>query len=122
MAPGTSRGHTARPVSILRCALHIVCLAGTLWLGACVSTTSVVRDRFATEQSCPEDQVMVDQPGAEQYRARGCDKETRYVCGSAAAFKGGVQCVQEGLSGPPGYREPERPVLPPPDAKIQPAP
>lgn len=95
-------------------------LAIALLLGACVSTTSVVRSRFATEQDCPEDQVTVDEEGGTQYRARGCNKETTYVCGSvAAAFKGGIQCVQEGLASPPGAREPERPVLPPPDPKIQ---
>jgi hypothetical protein len=93
-----------------------------LLLGACVSTTGVVRSRFATEQNCAEDQVTVDQTGAEQYRARGCGQETTYVCGSVAALKGGVQCVQQGLSGPPGYREPERSVLPPPDPRIPPSP
>jgi hypothetical protein len=97
------------------------------WMGiapllcACVSTQSVVRSRFAEEQGCPEAQVAVDEEGGTQYRARGCDKETTYVCGAVAtAFKGGVQCVQEGLSNPPGYREPDRPILPPPDPKIPP--
>ena len=93
-----------------------------LLLGACVSTTSVVRSRFATEQDCPEDQVTVDEEGGTQYRARGCSKETTYVCGSVAGFKGGVQCVQEGLASPPGVREPDRPVLPPPDPRVQPSP
>jgi hypothetical protein len=96
---------------------------GIVWLlGACVSTTSVVRSRFATEQGCPEDQVAVDEEGGTQYRARGCGKETTYVCGAVAGFKGGVQCVQEGLASPPGVREPDRPVLPPPDPRVQPSP
>jgi hypothetical protein len=85
---------------------------------ACVSTHSVIRARFAKEQSCPEDLVAVDEEGGTQYRARGCDKETTYVCGSVAAFKGGVQCVQQDLPNPPGYREPDRSVLPPPDPKM----
>jgi hypothetical protein len=93
-----------------------------LELGACVSTTSVVRSRFAVEQGCPESQVDVDAEGGTQYRARGCDKETIYVCGAVAGFKGGVQCVQEGLPNPPGYRERERPVMPPPDPRIQASP
>src|SRR5579862_8026668 len=84
-------------------------------LCSCVTTTDVVRSRFAKEQSCPEDQVRVDEGGGTQYRARGCDKETVYVCSAAAAFKGGVECVQQGLGSPPDVREHERPVLPPPD-------
>jgi hypothetical protein len=79
-----------------------------------------VQSRFAAEQNCPEDQVTVDQIGGEQYLAHGCDKETTYVCGAVAAFRGGVQCVQQGLAGPPGSREGERPALPPPDPRIPP--
>jgi hypothetical protein len=93
----------------------------TLLLG-CVSTTSVVRTRFAKEQSCAEADVTVDQASATEYRARGCSAETTYVCSAAAAFKGGVQCVQQGAPSPPGYREPERPVLPPPDPRVLPPP
>ena len=52
--------------------------------------------------------MVVDEAGGTQDRARGCDKETTYVCGSVAAFKGGVQCAQEGLGNPPGYRENDR--------------
>ncbi len=88
---------------------------------ACVSTSSVVRSRFAADQGCPEDQVVVDEEGGTEYRARGCEKQTTYVCGAVAAFKGGVQCVEEGLPNPPRYRERDRPVLPPPDARIPPS-
>ncbi|HTB78705.1 MAG TPA: hypothetical protein VK762_35930 [Polyangiaceae bacterium] len=91
-----------------------------LVLCSCTSTTSVVRSRFAAEQGCPEDGVVVDAEGGTLYRARGCDREATYACGSVAAFKGGVQCVQEGVASPSGYREPDRPPLPPPDAKIPP--
>jgi hypothetical protein len=89
-------------------------------LGACVSTTSVVRSRFAVEQNCPEEQVRVDDWDATKYRARGCQKETTYVCSAVAGFKGGVQCVEEGLPSPPGYRAPDRLLLPPPDPRILP--
>jgi hypothetical protein len=91
-------------------------------LGACVSTTSVVRSRFAVEQDCPEDQVLVDAWGGTKYRAHGCEKETTYVCGAVADFKGGVQCVEEGLPSPHGYREPDRSTLLPPDLRILPPP
>jgi hypothetical protein len=77
----------------------------------CVSTKTVVRTRFAAEARCPDDAVTVEE-GATQYRARGCGRETTYVCGSTAGFRGGVQCAQEGLQPPPGYREPERPLDP----------
>jgi hypothetical protein len=87
-------------------------------LTSCVSTTSVVRTRFAKEQSCPEDDVTIDLEGGPLYRARGCDKETTYVCGSVAGFKGGVQCVEEGLPSPSAQRDPDRPVLPSPDPRI----
>jgi len=91
-------------------------------LCACVSTTSVVRTRFANEQSCPEDQVAVDDDGATHYRARGCEKETSYVCSAPAAASGGnIQCVEQGASSPPSYREPDRPIVPPPDPRILPA-
>jgi hypothetical protein len=100
-------------------ALWFSALAALAALAACVSTASVIRSRFATEQKCPEDEVAVDESGGTQYRARGCDKETTYVCGAVAAFKGGVQCVQQGLPSPPGYREHDHPVLPPPDPRIQ---
>ena len=99
------------------------------WIGiavmlcSCVSTASVVRSRFAKEQGCPEDQVVVDERGGTQYSAHGCEKETTYVCGSSAAFnRGGIQCAQEGLPSPPGYREPEHPVQAPPDPRIQASP
>ena len=62
--------------------------------------------------------MVVDQEGATQYRARGCAKETAYVCSSMAVMKGGVECVEEGLPNPRGYREPDRPVVPPPDPRI----
>jgi hypothetical protein len=94
------------------------------WIGTalllcdCVSTTSVVRSRFSVEQNCAENQVVVDEAGGTKYRARGCDKETVYVCSAPAAAKGGVQCVEEGLPNPPSYRERDRPVLPPPDPRV----
>lgn len=91
-----------------------------LSLGACVSTTSVVRSRFAVEQDCAENQVVVDAWGGTRYRARGCEKETTYVCNAVADFKGGVQCVEEGLPHSAGYREPDRSTLPPPDPRILP--
>ena len=98
------------------------------WMGlspllcACVSTTSVVRTRFANEQSCPEDQVVVDDDGATHYRARGCEKEASYVCSAgAAASAGSIQCVEQGAPNPPGYREPDRPIVPPPDPRMPPA-
>ena len=97
---------------------RLPCVAIAVLLGACVSTKNVVRSRFATEQDCPEDRVVVDEEGGTQYRARGCDKETTYVCGAVAGFRGGVQCVQENLPNPPGYRERDRPVLPPPDPRV----
>jgi hypothetical protein len=90
-----------------------------LLLASCVSTTSVVRSRFAVERGCSEDQVVVDEEGGAQYRARGCEKEATYVCSAVAGFRGGVQCVEEGLPNPPGYHERDRPVLPPPDPKVQ---
>ena len=90
-----------------------------LLLASCVSTASAVRSRFATENNCPEDQVVVD-PGATQYRDRGCEKETTYVCSATAAFNGGVQCIEEGLPSPPGYRDRDHPVQPPPDPRILP--
>ena len=98
------------------------------WLGtalvlcSCTSTTSAVRTRFATEQGCPEDRVVVDEEGGYLYRARGCDKETTYVCGSVAGFKTGAQCAEEGLPSTGGDRERDRPPLPPPDPRIPPAP
>jgi hypothetical protein len=92
-------------------------------LCACVTTTSVVRSRFAEEQGCPEDQVAVVEGGGTRYRARGCEKETTYVCGSTAAFnRGGIQWVQEGLPDPPGYREHDRPSPLGPDPRIQASP
>jgi hypothetical protein len=93
-----------------------------LALVSCVSTTSVVRSRFAREQGCPEGQVSVDEAGGTQYRARGCDKETTYVCSGVGGFRNGVQCVEQWLPNPPGYREKDRPVLPPPDPRIEAAP
>jgi hypothetical protein len=87
-------------------------------LTSCVSTTSVVRTRFAKEQSCPEEEVTITLEGGSLYRARGCDKETTYACGSVAGFQGGVQCVEEGFPSPRAPRDPDRPVMPPPDPGI----
>jgi hypothetical protein len=92
--------------------------ATALLLASCVSTTSVVRSRFAKEQGCPENQVVVDEARGSLYRARGCDAETTYACSGVAGIRGGVECVQEWLPNPPAYREPARPVLLPPDPRI----
>jgi hypothetical protein len=89
-----------------------------LLLASCVSTTSVVRSRFARDQGCPEDQVTVDEASATEYRARGCEKETTFVCSAPSAFRGGVQCVEQGLPAPPGYREAEHPVMAAPDPRV----
>jgi len=89
-------------------------------LSACVSTTSVVRSRFSVEQHCPEDVVTVSDQGL-QYTARGCNAETTYVCSAAAAARGGVQCVEEGIPSAPAYRDREHPVLPPPDPRVLPS-
>jgi hypothetical protein len=99
---------------------RLVWVGAALLLCACSTTNSYVRKRFATEQSCPESDVKVDDEGGALYRARGCDKETTYACGSTAGFKGGIQCEQQGLPRPPGYHEPEHPVFPPPDPRIVP--
>jgi len=80
--------------------LSWMCIA--LLLCACVSTTSVIRSRFAAEQNCREDQVVVDEEGGTQYRARGCEKETTYVCGAAAAFRGGFSASRKGSPIRPG--------------------
>ncbi len=85
---------------------------------ACVTTTSVVRDRFATEHRCPAAEVAVAEDSATRYRARGCEHEAAYVCSAGAAFRGGVQCVEEGIANPPSYREPDRSTMPPPDPRV----
>jgi hypothetical protein len=77
-----------------------------------------VRSRFATEQRCPENEVTVAEWSGTRYLARGCEKETTYVCGAVVNFKGAVQCMEAGLPNPPGYRERERPVLPTPDPRM----
>ncbi len=87
-------------------------------LASCVTTTSVVRSRFAKEQSCPVDRVTVDGPFAQRYRAHGCDREATYVCTSTGGFKGGGECVEEGLPNPPGYRDREHPNIAPPDPNV----
>jgi hypothetical protein len=83
-----------------------------------VSTTSFVQGRFAKEQSCPKDQVTVDEPLYQRYRAHGCGKETTYVCNSTGGFRGGIDCVEEGLQNPPAYRDREHPNIAPPDPNI----
>ena len=89
-------------------------------LCGCVSTTGVVRNRFATEQRCPSSEVTVDQESGTRYRARGCEKETLYVCTAPATIRGGDGCVEEGLPSPGWYREPEHPAMAPPDPRLQP--
>jgi hypothetical protein len=92
----------------------------TILLGGCVSTKTVVQNRFSTERGCLKDRVRVDDPEGTLYRVRGCDEETTYVCGAVAALKGGVECVERGLPNPPAYQERARPVMPPPDPNIPP--
>lgn len=88
----------------------------------CVSTASTLRKRFATEHGCPESRVDVQSATATQYRVSGCEDSTVYVCGSIARMNDDARdCVEEGGRPGPGDRDRERdrPVLPPPDPRVQ---
>jgi hypothetical protein len=93
-------------------------LAIAILLGGCVSTTSVVQERFAKEHGCPKESVVVGELEGTRYGVRGCDKEAICVCSNTlGAFKGGVQCVEQGLP-TPAYRERDNPAPPGPDPGI----
>ena len=101
--------------------MRLALLSMALVLGGCVTTRSVVRDRFAKEHGCPEEKVTVDEPAGARYGVRGCDEEATYVCtNTLIAFKGGAQCIEQGLPNPPDYRARESQALPPPDPRIPP--
>jgi hypothetical protein len=91
--------------------------AVALLLPGCVTAESVVRTKFARDQHCTVDAVIVEPYGGTQYLARGCDRETRYACGTPAGLRG-LDCMEEGIGNPPGYHEPEHPVNPPPDPRM----
>ncbi len=84
-----------------------------------MSTKSVVQDRFAKEHGCPAQNVTVEEPAGARYGVHGCDTEATYVCShTLAAFRGGVQCVEQGLPSPPGSSEGNKAVPPPLDPRI----
>jgi hypothetical protein len=98
---------------------HIVVVLACLAAG-CHSTVSSLKSRFATEEACPAAEVNVTNVGATQYQASGCQRSVVYVCAHASMSKTDVRscAVEDARLGrrPP---EKERPVLPPPDPRVQ---
>jgi len=93
-------------------------IVALLFVG-CSTSSDALRSRFATERSCPKDDVRVEQAGSNQYRASGCSQQAVYVCGASAGFGDpGSRCVEQGAE---RRSPPERggPRVPPPDPRIQ---
>jgi len=96
-------------------AIALACLAV-----GCNSTLSSLKSRFATENACPEGDVYVSTSGGTQYQASGCKQSTTYVCAHASMSKTDVRgCAVEDARLPRSPPEKERPVLPPPDPRVQ---
>jgi hypothetical protein len=91
-------------------------------LGACKSTSTELRARFAKERSCSADRVRVVEEGGHVYRATGCEKRAEYVCGTFAGTNDVARACQERelprqapLSEPRPFPEPvDRPPVPGP--------
>ena len=98
---------------------HVVFTLSFLLVG-CHSTVSSLKSRFATEEACPESDVTVTNVGATQYHASGCRQSVVYVCEHASMSKTDVRrCAIEDARSPRSPQEKERPVLPPPDPRVQ---
>ncbi len=86
----------------------------------CHSTVSSLKSRFATEEACPEAEVNVTSIGATQYQASGCERSVVYVCSHGSMSKTDVRsCAVEDARLPRSPPDKERPVLPPPDPRVQ---
>jgi hypothetical protein len=86
----------------------------------CHTTVSSLKSRFATEQACPESEVNVTPSGGTQYHASGCKQSLVYVCAHASMSKTDVRgCAVDDARPPRSPPDKERPVLPPPDPRVQ---
>lgn len=78
---------------------------------ACTGPQTSLESRFATERSCPEENVRVMPQGGVAYDVQGCDKSARYICPSfSARHSNARQCQERGL---PLRPEPEPPPVQP---------
>ncbi len=62
----------------------------------CVSTSDRLRAKFASEKTCPKDQVRVTESGANVYRVSGCNESVEYVCSTFANAGGDPPCEERG--------------------------
>ena len=77
-------------------------VAGALGLAACATSvmTATARDTLAKTNSCPADQVKVEELGGSRYRATGCGKSETYIC--KVAEYAVSSCIPESSIPPPG--------------------
>ncbi len=70
-------------------------VAAALGLAGCATAamSTAARDAMASSNSCPADQVKVEELGDSRYRASGCQKTETYIC--KAAEHAVVSCVPE---------------------------
>jgi hypothetical protein len=78
-----------------------ILVAGALGLAACATSvmTTTARDTLAKTNSCPADQVKVEDLGSSRYRATGCGKSETYIC--KVAEYAVSSCIPESSITPP---------------------
>jgi hypothetical protein len=95
-----------RPLTIFAVTTSAI---AALALGACTSTTSILRSRFSKEHACPKSDVSVTELGGTTYVAKGCNLTAEYVCPSFVGTPGSDSgCVEQGL-GAGAVKAPEQP-------------
>jgi hypothetical protein len=82
-------------MTLTRC-VTVGSVGTVMLLAACGSAESNLRTAFADEYTCPEHQVSVTREADNIYRASGCNKSTRFLCGSAAR-PGSIGCEERRL-------------------------
>lgn len=65
---------------MVRATFLLLSTFGLLLLSSCSSLRGIVKDRAATDLSCPKGDIVVTSLGADSYSARGCDREQGYTC------------------------------------------
>jgi hypothetical protein len=70
--------------------------AAVFFLLGCVSTSERLRSKFASEKTCPKEQVHVTEKGANVYQVTGCSESVEYVCSTFANTGGSLPCEEQG--------------------------
>ena len=86
----------------------IIVTLGLLAFSSCSSLSGIVKDRAATDLSCPKSEIVVSPLGADSYSAKGCGQEQGYTC--SGRIEGPKSCWPDYGYGNPAAHAVETPA------------